>query len=348
MKWGWSSRFDHQIDVRDFPRLARVLAQDRGTYELMASSGLRRAVLRGHWRDSKVSAEGLPAVGDWVLVRDPSEEPLLIESLLERKSVLKRLAPGGGVQLLGANIDVAFVLTSANEDFSVNRVERFVAMALDGGIEARVVLSKVDLHPAPDLLLSELQARLPGVESFAWSATNGVGLDRWRQAVVPGTTAVLLGSSGVGKSTVTNALLGHERQATLLIREGDGKGRHTTVRRELFSLPEGGILLDSPGVRELALDGAEEGVEELFGDLFELAGGCRFRDCAHDREPGCALRWALEEGLIDPQRWRSFEKLRREQRRLQARVDPAVARELRQERRERALNYRRLKKVRIK
>lgn len=341
IRWGWSSFFDRQIDVEDLSRVVRVLARDRNTYELAHPEGTRRGVLRPHWLET--DDEFLPAVGDWVVVRSLDEEPLLIDRALERKSVLKRAAPGGGVQVIGVNLDAVFVVTSANDDFNLNRVERYLAMVLDGGIAAHVVVGKSDLHDDPESLVVQVRARIAGVSCFHWSADTGEGADHWRDLIPASSTVALVGSSGVGKSTLTNFLLDEDRQETQEIREDDGRGRHTTTRRQILVLPNGALLMDTPGMRELRLDGGDDGFNALFKDIEEKAAECRFRDCRHDREPGCAVRTALETGEIDPDRWRSYRKLERETKRIQAQTNPQIARELQAQRRS-LVNFQRAKK----
>lgn len=341
IQWGWTSFFDQQVDVEDLSRVVRVLARDRNTYELTHPTGLRRGVLRPHWLH--VDEESLPAVGDWVFVRDLAEEPLLIDRALERKSVLKRAAPGGGVQVIGANLDAVFVMSSANEDFNLNRLERYLAMVLDGGIDAHVVIGKSDLHHDPGDLVAQVRERVDGVSCFHWSAQTGEGAEHWRELIAAGSTVALVGSSGVGKSTATNFLLGEERQATTSIREEDGRGRHTTTRRQLLALPSGALLMDTPGMRELRLDGGDGGFDALFADIEERARSCRFRDCRHENEPACAVRAALENGEIDGDRWKSYRKLERETKRLRAQTEPAVARELQAQRRK-LVQFQRAKK----
>jgi ribosome biogenesis GTPase len=294
---------------------ARVTAQHRGACSIVAPAGERRAVVSGRFAHAGADR---PAVGDWVAVAPVPDGPALIHAVLPRRSAFVRRAAGGGRgdhdegggagQVVAANVDTALVVTSLDADFSPRRLERYLAAALAGGAEPLVVLTKADLCPdaAPFLRL------VRGADAVAVSAATGAGMDRLRDRLAPGRTAALLGSSGVGKSTLVNALLGEERAATAAVRGHDGRGRHTTTRRELFRLPGGALLIDTPGMRELGLWDAGEGVAGAFAEVEDLVRGCRFSDCRHDGEPGCAVRAALDGGALDPERWRAYRKLARE------------------------------------
>ena len=236
-----------------------------------------------------------PVVGDWVAHRDGA-----VRAILPRRTTLAR---EDGVVV--ANADTALILTSLNQDLNLRRVERFAALARAGGITPVIGLSKGDLHPDP-ITAAQAAADELGVDALPFSTRDGWGVQALRARMTPGTTTVLIGMSGVGKSTLLNRLLGEEVQRTLEIRERDGRGRHATTHRELFVLDDGALLIDTPGMRRPAL-ATSEGVTETFGDIEELAKGCRFADCRHQSEPGCAVREA-----VSPERLASLHKLQRE------------------------------------
>ncbi|MFN2469381.1 MAG: ribosome small subunit-dependent GTPase A [Gaiellaceae bacterium] len=300
----------------------RVAVQHRGAYDLNTAAGEVRAEPAGRLRHDAGGA-GLPAAGDWVAFR-PTEGGghARIHAVLPRRTVFSRKAAWSPTeeQVLAANVDVAFLVTSLNQDLNARRLERYLTMAWESGAEPVVLLSKADLCEHPELAAVEVGAVALGVPVLVVSAVTGQGIEEIGTYVRPHRTGVLLGSSGVGKSTLVNALLGRELMEVKEIRE-DGRGRHTTTRRELVPMPGGGLLLDTPGIRELQLWDADEGIEGVFGDILELTARCRFADCAHETEPGCAVHAAIDDGRLSLDRLRSFRKLERELRALELKQD---------------------------
>jgi ribosome biogenesis GTPase len=284
---------------------ARVVAADRGHFELLGADGPLTAELAGRLFHAAAPGD-LPVVGDWVAVEP---EPPTIHHVLERRTVLRRAMPTGALQVLAANVDVVLVVSSLNRDLDARRLEQFVAVAADGGAQPVVVLTKADLLADPSAALAQVRPVTRGVPLVIVSARRGEGLEELAPWLLPGATAALLGASGVGKSTLVNALLGEERQATAPIRASDDQGRHTTVRRELVMLPSGALLLDAPGLRLPQLWQAEQGLAAAFADLDALAEDCRFGDCAHRTEPGCAVRAAIDAGELDPGRLAGLREL---------------------------------------
>jgi ribosome biogenesis GTPase len=325
---GWDSRLDEAFaPYRDQDLVpARVAREDRDRYLLLDARGERPAELTGRLRHEARTRSDLPAVGDWVAAR-PGDALDLIVAVLPRASAFLRQAAGGttGEQVVAANVDTAFLVAGLDGDLNPRRIERYLAAAWESGANPVIVLNKADV--AGDLAgqLAEVEAVALGVPVVAISALAGEGLEALAPWLEPGRTVAMLGSSGVGKSTLLNALLGEERQATAEVREDDARGRHTTTRRELFVLPGGALLLDTPGLRELALWSGEDSLDVAFPDIAALAERCRFRDCAHDQEPGCAVREAAGTGGLDPARLASWHKLQRELRWLARRQD-ALAR----------------------
>jgi ribosome biogenesis GTPase len=280
--------------------------QHRGEYVVYAEPGERRVRLPGRL----AHAGDVPAVGDWVALRDG----VVVDSVLPRRSAIVRNAAGRGVerQVLAANVDVAFVVTSLGPDLDRRRLERYLTLVWESRAVPAIVLTKADLHADAAVQAQEVESVAVGVPVHLASGVTGEGCDALESYLEPGRTAVLLGSSGVGKSTLVNRLAGAELMRTREIRADDGKGRHTTTHRELVVLPGGGLVIDTPGLRELQLWEAADGLDAAFADVEELAAGCRFSDCAHTREPGCAVLAAVDDGGLELDRLRSYRELQRE------------------------------------
>jgi ribosome biogenesis GTPase len=312
----------------------RVAVEHKAAYALYVDGGEMRAALAGRLRRGAGDPAALPAVGDWVAVRAPDGDGLgVIHTVLPRTGAFTRRAAGRTAeeQVVAANVDVVLLVVALTEDPNPRRLERYVAMAWESGAQPVVVLSKSDLVADADQRQQILETAAGGVPVLRTSAVTGDGLDAVRAYVGPGRTLALLGPSGVGKSRLVNALLGVDRQQTGAVRAYDGKGRHTTTRRELVPLPQGGLVLDTPGMRELQLWDAAAGLDEAFAAVAELAGGCRFRDCSHTSEPQCAVLAAAADGRLAPERLASYQKLRAEMGHREAEQDPAVRRARRQE-----------------
>lgn len=305
---GWGAFFQTQIggDHRAELIPARVVAVQRSGLTLVFEGGRVDIPLSGRWFQRP--PEQRPTIGDWVLLNRQRNS---IERLLERKSLLKRVASGktGDVQLLAANVDTMFLVSSCNEDFNPARIERYLALALEAGVKPVVVLTKRDQVADPDAFADAVRALKSNLEVELVDARDVATLAGVRIWCGEGQTVALLGSSGVGKSTLVNTLSGAQVQLTQDIREDDGKGRHTTTHRSLHLLPQGGLVVDNPGMRELSLTEAVEGVQTLFADIDDVADGCRFRNCQHLREPGCAVQAAIAAGELDPRRLDSYRKL---------------------------------------
>ncbi len=319
---------------------ARVVGAHRGIWNVAlggAEAPLEGRVT-GRLRHEASPAE-LPVVGDWVATAArPEEGAASIHVVLPRRTQLRRKATadsGAPVQVLAANVDLVFVATSLNRDLNARRVERFLIAAWESGAQPVVVLTKVDLARDPvEVAVAEAQLEevAGGVPVVATSAVSGVGLDAIRAFLRPGRTVVLVGSSGVGKSTLANALLGEERLLVREIREDDARGRHTTVGRDLVALPDGeGLLLDTPGLREMGLWDDGTGLDLAFADVAAAAESCRFSDCRHESEPGCSVRAAVADGTLLTDRFEGWRKLEREERHRALEMD-AVARRAEQKR----------------
>ena len=306
---GWAATFEpHAAEGR---RPVRVVAVHKGASIVRDAAGDRSAAVSGRFRHEALARADFPTVGDWVALDGEDQ----IVAILPRRSVFKRMAadasrlkPGiDDEQIMASNVDVALLVAGLDNDFNLRRIERYLAVASSSGITPVVVLNKSDLADDVDGRLVAVDAIAPGVAKVAVSARTGAGLDDLRAYLRPGWTAAILGSSGVGKSTLVNALLGEERQATAEVRVSDSRGRHTTTHRELILVPTGGVVLDTPGIRELQLWDAD--LEQTFGDIEEVARRCRFTDCNHDQEPGCAIRAAMVQGTLTPERLARWRKL---------------------------------------
>lgn len=307
---GWNAHFESVYESFAAPGTepARVSRRDRNAYVVLTHGGARRAALSRRLRVVAATAEA-PTVGDWVTV----DEAGVIHDVLPRATLFARKSAGeaSAAQVVAANVDVAFVVVGLDGDFNARRIERYLALAHASGARAVVVLNKADACDDVESMVRDAEGAAGGAPVVAVSALDGRGTDALAALVGPGTTAAFLGSSGVGKSTLVNRLLGEERMATGAVREHDSRGRHTTTRRELVPLPGGGVLLDTPGMRELGLvDG--DGIRDVFAEIEALALRCRFRDCAHGAEPGCAVQDAIDAGELSPERYRSYGKLKRE------------------------------------
>jgi ribosome biogenesis GTPase / thiamine phosphate phosphatase len=316
-RYGWDSFFRDRFTPFSEEGLVagRVIGEVGPFFRVVTERGERTAEVSGRLRHLAASRAELPAVGDWVALRaDWGAHRVSIFSVLPRRTALTRKAAGQVVeaQVVGANVDTVFLVSGLDLDFNVRRIERAVLLARESGAEPVIVLSKADLcdHPAARARAAEKVA--PGVAVVTVSATAGAGLEQLSPWLRPGKTVVLFGSSGVGKSTIVNALLGEERQSTRAVREHDHRGKHTTTQREIVVLPSGALLIDTPGVRELGMIGGEEALGEAFADVEALVAECAFGDCTHRSEPRCAVKAALASGALDPERLASYLKLKDE------------------------------------
>jgi ribosome biogenesis GTPase len=329
---GWEAAFAEHRAAGLVP--ARVAVQHRGAYDLVTEEGDVRASAENRF----VRDEDLPAVGDWVGL---DLESGLIAALLPRRTSISRKEVWQATreQILAANVDVAFLVQALPLDFNVRRLERYLAMAWESGAQPVVLLTKTDLVDDVTPYLADAEATTLGacpVQTV--SARTGEGIEELRAWFDGNRTAVLLGSSGVGKSTIVNSLIGEELIATQEVRADDQMGRHTTTRRELILVPTGGVVLDTPGIRELQLWDAD--LEQTFGDVEEIARRCRFSDCNHDTEPGCAIREAIADGALSAERWQSYLKLQRELEAIEAKRNHLLRQERRREYKIRTREYR--------
>ena len=301
---GWRPSLARQLaDAPDGTRPARVMSVHRSGF-----------AVAGDGFETTVPPDAETTVGDWLLLASDSDTAL---ARLDRQSLLKRRAPGaeGQEQLIAANLDTLFITTSCNADFNPARLERYLALAEEAEITPIIVLTKADLCDTPGTYRRQAEALMPGLLAEPLNAKDPAQAARLKPWIGPGQTVAFAGSSGVGKSTLLNTLLGEATAATQAIREDDAKGRHTTSHRALFHLPQGGWLIDLPGMRELGLTDAATGIDAVFADLAALAQTCKFRDCAHYTEPGCAIQAAIAAGTLDPARLARWQKLQAEDRR---------------------------------
>ncbi|MDO6452507.1 ribosome small subunit-dependent GTPase A [Neptunomonas phycophila] len=302
---GWKPFFQQQVNLEELSNLTigRVVEQHRDCIVVVSPKG--QSSLRPMPFDKVV------CVGDWVLFDDK----LRICKRLERQSLFERKAPGSKVltQIIAANIDTVMIVCSLNHDFSLNRIERYLATAREALVEPVVILTKADLCEDTDIKRQQVQELDPMLVVYTINALDNYDIKQLESYCYDGSTLAFLGSSGVGKSTLVNALVGYESQQTGEIREEDSKGRHTTTHRALKVLPQGGILMDTPGMRELQLSSCKQGVNDTFSEIAEFANKCRFSDCAHMAEPGCAIQQAIKGGLLSERRLHSYQNLMREQ-----------------------------------
>jgi ribosome biogenesis GTPase / thiamine phosphate phosphatase len=343
VKLGWTDELEAAFTTyaeRGFMP-ARVVAEHRGGYYVRSELGDRLAHARGRLRDDELWG-GMPAVGDWVAVVDAPGDHFAIEALLPRRTKVSRKTPWLKAEehILVANVDTVVLVAGLDQDFNTRRLERYLTAAWDSGADPLIVLTKLDL--CDDLgKIAEAESVAIGVPVYAVSNVTGEGVEEVRALLRPAKSFVLLGSSGTGKSTLVNRLAGRTVMDTGGLRR-DGRGRHTTRHRQLLVMPGGAIIIDTPGLRELQV--WEGDLDSAFADIAELAVQCKFNDCAHSSEPGCAVREALETGELDPERWGNYVKLQRELRSIEARSSKRLQRELKSRWRARARETRRARR----
>ena len=329
--YGWHPFFEATFSQWQTEGLipARVLAEHQHLYRVITPTGEVLAKVSGRFMHQSQNREDYPAVGDWLaLYWQENMDQARIEAILPRRSAFTRQSAGTKTeaQVIAANVDILLLVTSANADFNPRRLERYLTLAWESGAKPVIVLNKADLNHNLDEIRHELDRIALGVDTFIVSAQSGQGLDELKTIVKPGITLALVGSSGVGKSTLINALgsTAHTNQITQAIREDDAKGRHTTTHRELFLLPEGGLLLDTPGMRELKIWLSDEGLDHSFADIQDFAQNCRFRNCSHTQEQGCAVLEAIDQRELSLKRLQNYQKLQREEEWLERRTDPEL------------------------
>lgn len=326
-RWGWNSYFEAMWQEGDRGKAvpARVIAQQRKFWRVSGEFGECLAEAMGKLRLAADEGADWPAAGDWVAVelRDANGSALIRE-VLPRRSRFVRKSPGKKVeeQVIASNVDTVLLVCALDGDFNPRRVERYLAQCWESGARPVIVLNKVDTCAEAHEKALEMEHVAPGTTVCVVSATTGQGVEELGPFLKRGETLALLGSSGVGKSTLANRLLGQSRQEVQVVRESDGRGRHTTTVRELLLLPGGALLMDTPGLRELQLWDAEEGLAQTFADIDALAEKCRFTDCRHEGEPSCAVQAAVSAGRLDAARLENLRKLEREQEFLRQKADP--------------------------
>jgi len=354
---GWNRSFDQQFEQFRNQALVpgRIAQEHKYKYIVYSEHGELKAEVSGRFRHRARSRSEFPAVGDWIaLSARPDEGRATIHALLPRKSSFSRRAVlSGGMpdsggkteeQVLAANVDTVFLVSGLDREFNLRRIERYLTVAWDSGATPITVLNKADVCPDVKGRIKQVESIALGVAVHAVSAEENEGLDVLYQYLSNDRTVAFLGSSGVGKSTIINSLLGTDRLKVDAVREYDNKGRHTTSYRQMILLPNGGIVIDTPGMREIQIWGDEQGLRKTFEDIEELATQCRFRDCRHQSEPGCAIRQAIEDGTVDTGRFRNYLKQKRELDYLAVRKDQRARLDAKKKWKEISLAQRKMKK----
>jgi len=335
---GWNPFFKDQFNMLKTPESVpvRIISVEKYSCQVLGQHGESIGELSGKLRFRSFTDDQYPVVGDWVVFSPiNSENRGIIHAVLPGKSKFSRKAPGAGSrldkgkteeQILAANVDTIFIVNGLDggRSFSLRRIERYLTLTLNSGADPVIILNKLDLCPDVDSYVRDIESKIPGIPVHPTSAKENIGLDALQKYLIKGSTAAFLGSSGVGKSAIINALLGTERQATGDVREFDRKGRHTTTRRELILLPSGSVVIDTPGLREIQAWTADDNSLSAFYDIEILAEKCRFTDCTHQNEPGCAVIEAVNQGSLNSNRLQNYHRLKREQDYLIARQEGRV------------------------
>ena len=348
--YGWDDYFSEAFDRLDADGLhpARITRSAANLFQVRGDAWSGQAVLAGKLRHDAATPADLPTIGDWVGIRPAESGDARIEVVLPRRSALSRKVSGkrSQEQVVAANVDLVVVVMGLDGDFNLRRLERYLTAIQESGAQPLVVLNKIDLCDDPEGRLAEVEPIALTAAVLPANCKQGDGVDAVRGHIAPGKTAVLVGSSGAGKSTLINHLLGASVQATREVREDDDKGRHTTSHRELFRLPGGGLMIDSPGIRELHVWGGARSLSQAFDDVEGLAAGCRFRDCSHNKEKGCAVLKAMKTGALEPLRLENYRQLQKELRHLETRKSQTAQSAEKKRWRTIQLEYRRFTKKR--
>lgn len=314
---GWDEFFESgrkELCLAGF-QVARVISEHKGAYKVKNDKGEYLAKITGRQMFNAKSREDFPAVGDWVAISEADKEQAVICKVLPRRTVMKRKYSGKNeIQIIAANIDVALAVESVDRDYSLNRLERYFAISSDSGIRMSVVLNKIDLLSKEELeaKIGEIKKRLADVDVIATSALTDEGLEKLKEHIIKGKTYCFLGSSGVGKSSLINKLIGENIIRTKDIGEYSGRGKHTTTGREMYFLADGGIVIDNPGVREVGMADTGVGVDNVFDEIMALAKNCKYSDCTHTHETGCKVLEAVESGELDGGRYENYLNLKKE------------------------------------
>jgi len=350
-KYGFDDYFKKefkQYEEKGF-KPARVTMEEKGMYKLYTEIGEVTAKVSGKFQYEAVASDNFPAVGDFVSISiRENEMEATIHAVLKRKSCFtrkKNISVDFEAQIIAANFDYVFIVTSLNQNFNLRRIERYLTMVWNTGGIPVLILSKADLCDNLSQRIEEVQSIAMGVSVHAISSIENIGIDEISKYFTEGKTAVVVGSSGVGKSTLLNKLAGEELMETSAIREGDSRGRHTTTYRQLFAIPSGGIIIDTPGTRLIGIWDVDNGVDEAFNDIEELAKKCKFSDCKHENEPGCCVRKAIEEGVLDEKRLESYLRLKRETRFMEAKQKRIIRVQQKNSFRNKSKGYKREKRI---